>query len=70
MLEQLHPHLAGGSGPVWILLHQHEVRVVAVQGVDGAMRQVLRLVHGGLIHLESTRAMQVWWREAEDSIKA
>lgn len=51
VLEQLHPHLAGGPGSVWILLHQDEVRVMTVQGVDRAVGQVLGLVRGGLVHL-------------------
>lgn len=51
MLQQLHPHLTGASRPAGILLHQHEVGVVAVQGVDRAVGQVLRLVRHRLIHL-------------------
>jgi len=45
VFEQLDPHLAGGPGPLGVLLHQHKVGVVAVQGVDGAVGQVLGLVH-------------------------
>ena len=52
MLQQLHPHFTGGPRPAGILLHQHKVGVMAVQGIHRAMRQVLWLVGSGLIHLE------------------
>lgn len=51
VLEQLHPHLTGGPGSVRILFHQNKVRVMTVQGIDRSVRQILRLVRGGLIHL-------------------
>lgn len=52
VLEQLHPHLAGGAWSVGIPLHQHKVGVMAVQGVDGAVGEVLRLVHSRLVRLQ------------------
>ena len=56
VFEQLHPHFTGGPGSAGVLLHQHEVGVVAVQGIHCAVRQVLRLVHSGLVRLESMNA--------------
>ena len=54
VFEQLDPHLAGGPGPVGVLLHQDKVGVVAVQGVDGAMREVLRFIHRWVVRLGDT----------------
>lgn len=51
VLEQLHPHLTGGPGPVRILFHQNKVRVMTVQGIYRSVGQILGLVRGGLIHL-------------------
>lgn len=51
VFEQLHPHFTGCSWSGGVLLHKHKVRVVAVQGIHRAMRQVLWRVNRGFIHL-------------------
>jgi len=53
VFQQLDPHLIGGSRSFGILVHQHKVGVVAVQGVDRAVGQILRRVHCRLARLKT-----------------